>query len=91
LVCAAGFQPRLLQFVDSIARLRYEGELNEAGESYEPVSEDAIATLNELILKARQLLGIAEKCDACGETVAYIIVCPDGAELCQNCFDGGKH
>ncbi len=30
-------------------------------------------------------------CDACGAEVEYIIGCPDGAELCQDCFDAGQH
>ncbi len=30
------------------------------------------------------------KCDCCGETVAEIIGCPDGREVCSNCFDNGE-
>jgi hypothetical protein len=54
-------------------------------------SEDYIATLNQLIMEARQLLGMAEKCDKCGETVPYVIGCPGGAEICQDCFDAGQN
>ena len=54
-------------------------------------SEDYIATLNQLILKARQLLGTADKCSNCGEVVPYVIGCPDGTELCQDCFDAQQH
>ena len=84
-------QPELLQFVKKIADLTHEGEPGEDGKPFEPASEDAIATLNQLILEARQLLGTAETCGECGETVAYVIGCPDGAEICQGCFDVGQH
>jgi len=91
LVKAAGSQPALLQFVETVSRLLHEGEPGVANQPHEPSSEDAIATLNQLILKARQLLGTAEKCGECGETVPYLIGCPDGAEICQDCFDAGEH
>lgn len=32
-----------------------------------------------------------ETCSDCGAKVAYIIGCPDGAEICQDCFDAGNH
>lgn len=58
---------------------------------FEMTSEDYIATLNQLILEARKLLGTADKCDECGETVPYVIGCPDGTEVCRECFDAGQH
>ncbi len=30
-------------------------------------------------------------CEECGESVEEIIGCPDGAEICQDCFDAGHH
>lgn len=30
-------------------------------------------------------------CDECGAEVESIIGCPDGAEVCQDCFDTGSH
>ena len=30
-------------------------------------------------------------CSDCKAEVKYIIGCPDGAEICQECFDSGKH
>lgn len=30
-------------------------------------------------------------CDECGKQCASIIGCPDGAEVCQQCFDSGLH
>ena len=30
-------------------------------------------------------------CDDCGVEVEKIIGCPDGAEICQDCFDAGRH
>lgn len=31
------------------------------------------------------------RCDECKRKVDKIIGCPDGAEICQQCFDAGKH
>ena len=90
-VNAAAAQPELLRLAERISRLTHEGETGDDGQSYEPSSEDAIATLNQLIREARQLLGIAEKCSECGEIVPYIIGCPDGAEICRACFEAGQH
>jgi hypothetical protein len=81
----------LLQFVKKIADLMHESEPGEDGKPFDQTSEDAIAMLNQLILEARQLLGTAETCGECDETVAYVIGCPDGAEICQGCFDAGQH
>ncbi len=58
----AQLQPALALFVEQVAGLKHEGELDEAG-PYEPTSEDVITNLNQLILKARQLLGTADYCD----------------------------
>jgi len=88
---AARSQPELLELVEEVAEIKHEGEPGEDGERHEPTSEDAITTLNQLILKARELLGTAEKCAECGEFVPYVIGCPDGAEICQDCFDAGQH
>ncbi len=85
---AALTQPALLRFVEGVAGLKHEGEPGEDG-PFERASEDSIAILNQLILEARELVGTAEKCQKCGETVPYVIGCPDGAEVCQECFNGG--
>jgi len=90
-VKSAQSQTQLLQFVKEVSGLLHEGEPGEDDQPHEPTSEDAIAALNQMILKDRQLLGTAEECGECGETVAYIIGCPDGAEICQGCFDAGRH
>ncbi len=82
-------QPALLRFVERVAGLKREGEPGDDG-PFERTSEDSIATLNQLILEARQLLGTAETCGKCGQTVPYVIVCLGGAEICQQCFDAGK-
>lgn len=84
-------QPELFRFVEAVAELTHEGELNDDGQPFEPSSEDTIAALNQLILDARQLLGTAETCSECGQTVPYVIGCPDGAEVCRDCFDAGLH
>jgi hypothetical protein len=32
-------------------------------------------------------------CDDCGSLIedGQVIGCPDGAEVCQDCFDAGRH
>lgn len=42
------------------------------------------------IKQARRRTGLS-KCDECKKQVKEIIGCPDGAEICQACFDAGKH
>jgi hypothetical protein len=32
-----------------------------------------------------------ETCEDCGARVSSIIGCPDGAHICQGCFDAGNH
>ena len=87
----AASQQALIQFVQEVSLLMHEGEPDKAGEPLERTSEDAIATLNQLILEARQLMGTSETCCDCGAMVAYIIGCPDGTEICQDFFDAGQH
>ena len=89
-VKAAESQPALLKFVEEVAQLKHENEPGDDGKPFEPTSEDTIVTLNQLILEARQLLGTIDKCSNCGEVVPYVIGCPDGTELCQECFDAGQ-
>ncbi|MGB7159979.1 MAG: hypothetical protein WBD40_18075 [Tepidisphaeraceae bacterium] len=31
------------------------------------------------------------RCDECGARILLVVGCPDGAELCQRCFDAGLH
>lgn len=88
---AAKSQPELLRFVEEVSRLTHEGEPGADGERYEPPCEDAIATLNQVIMGARKVLGTADKCDRCGEAVPYVLGCPDGAEVCRDCFEAGQH
>ncbi|MGO9199196.1 MAG: hypothetical protein ACLQM8_01495 [Limisphaerales bacterium] len=87
---AALAHPALLKFVEKIAGLKHEGELDD-DRPFERTSEDSIASLNQFILEARELVGTAEKCDKWGQTVPYVIGCPGGAEICQECFDAGQH
>ena len=87
----ASSQPALHQFAQEVSLLMHEGEPDEAGAPFDRTSEDAMATLNQLILEARQLMGTAETCGECGATVAYVFGCPDGEEVCQDCFDAGQH
>ena len=91
MVKAAEAQPALLRFGEEVVLLKHEGKPGDAGDPFEPTSEAFIATLNQLILEAGQLLGTADKCDKCKETVPDIIGCPNGTELCLDCFDAGQH
>jgi hypothetical protein len=82
-VKAAESQPALLKFVEEVACLKYEGEPGDDGEP----SEDSIATLNQLILAACQLLGAADKRQKCEAVVPYVIGYSGGAEVSQDRFD----
>jgi hypothetical protein len=44
--------------------------------------------LNELIAVYK---GDSSTCAQCGAQTEKIIGCPDGAEICQACFDAGQH
>ena len=90
-VKAAQSQPVLLKFVEEVALLKHEKEPDDDGRVSGRPSEDYIATLNQLIVDARKLVGAADQCHACKEMVPYVIGCPDGTELCQDCFDAGRH
>jgi hypothetical protein len=90
MVKAAESQPALLKFVEEVALLKHEKEPDDDGILSDRPSEDFIAILNQLILEARQLLARADKCHKCGEVVPYVIGCPGGAELCQDCFDASQ-
>jgi len=81
----------LLEFVEKVSRLQHSTEPPEPDDPFEHTSEDYIVTLNQVIMDARQLLGTADKCSHCGQIVPCVIGCPDGAELCQACFDAGRH
>ena len=74
-------QPALLKFIEKIAGLKHEQEPD--NNPFEHASEDYIATLNQLILEARELLGTADKCEKCGVTVPYVIGCPGGAVIAR--------
>ena len=86
---AAQAHAELLKFVEEVAQLRHENEPDD--DPFERTWEDTIATLNQVILDARKVLGTAEKCGECGQTVPFVIGCPDGAEVCQDCFEAGQH
>lgn len=52
--------------------------------------------LYDKVLKAKTILNEiphlkTNKCDECGDCFEEIIGCPDGAEICQGCFDQGLH
>ena len=81
----------LLEFVEKVSRLQHSSEPPEVDDPFERTSEDFIVTLNQVIMDARQLLGTTEKCSRCGQTVPYVIGCPDGAEVCRACFEAGRH
>ena len=87
---AAQSQPALLKFVEEVATLKHEREPDDDANLSDRPSEDFIATLNQVIMDARQLLGTADKCAECGEVGPYVIGCPDGTGLCQDCFDAGQ-
>lgn len=40
---------------------------------------------------ARLTLQIDSECSCCGVAADSIIGCPDGAELCESCFENSNH
>src|SRR4051794_25994836 len=80
----------LWKFATEVSRMTHEDQPDDDGNKFEMTSEDAIATVNSLIMEARQLTGTDSKCVLCEESVPYIIGCPDGREICQACFDAGQ-
>ena len=52
-----------------------------------------LAGLEKTAAKARKwaLEADGHECDECGKKVLNLVLCPDGAEICQACFDAGKH
>ncbi len=49
---------KLRLFVESIARLNYDGEGLDNGEEFLMENDDAVDTMNSLILRARELVGV---------------------------------
>lgn len=82
----------LLKFVERVGRMTHEGEPwdqenSEGKRRFEMSSEDAIATVNELILEARVLLGTAHTCADCHEVVAFTNERENGDRVCQSCYE----
>lgn len=49
-------------------------------------------TSDDSVIKAYESAGTKDNvCSDCGTHVDSIIGCPDGAEICQACFDSGAH
>jgi rRNA maturation endonuclease Nob1 len=42
-------------------------------------------------LKIPILTYCEQSCDDCGEDVDEYMLCPDGAEICRDCFNLGRH
>jgi len=62
----------------------------EAAAGIERVSQQAFA-MNDGIERDYTMPWEADYCMDCGRAVPSLIICPDGAEICQPCFDEGKH
>ena len=57
-------------------------------------ADEATADLRHLdaLLEGQALHTITEdECQECGKPSAELVLCPDGAEICQECFDQGAH
>ena len=54
---------KIKSFISKITRMTAEGEPGSDGQPFEPVSEDAIATLNEIMQEARQLRPLISQLD----------------------------
>jgi DNA-binding Xre family transcriptional regulator len=47
--------------------------------------------VQERVAQINASSSIVNSCSDCGETVASLKGCPDGAEVCDKCFDSGRH
>lgn len=74
----------LLEFVKYVRDKEYDPP-----EQWNISGEDAADERNEMIEEAMRILGALSKCDHCDAEVPYSIGCPDGREVCQDCFDNG--
>lgn len=80
-------------FVEKVARCKYENEPDANGDPFIPELEDGQITLNLLIEEARDLLGISQTCKRCGCTSPYLVKNPvppvgsDPEKVCQSCLD----
>ena len=52
---------------------------------------DAKDVFQEFIDCARKLVPATETCGDCGASVWTLVGCPDGAEICRDCFEQGAH
>lgn len=52
---------------------------------------DSAGETKRIDLTAEEQAGNIQLCDDCGAKCEKIIGCPDGAEICQECFDAGHH
>jgi hypothetical protein len=76
-----------------IASLASVAALSSEGAGFRRIGDkvfyaDSDEDLNDLITLYK---GDSGTCGQCGEQAEKIIGCPDGAEICQACFDGGQH
>lgn len=75
----------LLAFVAQVAGLEHSARLEHCDPDFG--HDELIAERDQLIEKANELLGTTDVCDECGAEVPYVAGCPDGRELCQECFE----
>ena len=54
---------------------------------------EQIARLQVLLDKVQGMLNDAtpQTCEACGTETPSVVGCPDGAEICRQCFEMGAH
>lgn len=73
---------------DPIALDLWDAALADAWAEVSPeATSEAVSTIEYEIVGVKN----TETCDDCGGQAPYIIGCPDGAEICQPCFDAGTH
>ena len=73
---------QLRQLLEEIASIDLDGVESNDDE------HDIIA---ELIERAREIVPASEECGECEEKVWTLVLCPDGAEICRNCFERSLH
>jgi len=67
-----------------------EGELEVDPDAVVSFSDDGGAYVMSWQWVSAKEIGLST-CDECGERVSEVVGCPDGAEVCRDCFNAGAH
>ncbi len=82
------------QLARALARVRGEERVAQLLEEIASIDLDGVESnddehdiIAEIIERAREIVPASEECGECGAKVWTLVGCPDGAEICRNCFE----